>query len=300
MTLVEKVPGEVTAASSMAARVIPAVRKLARSPLLLTIVSVVVAVVYLFPVYWMIATSLKTSASLFRYPPQLLPDPLYLGAYIEVVFNSPSTVRALGNSAVIAIGTMTLTLLLAAPAAYALARLRLRYTAWIVLLMLVAQMLPTVNISLPLFAIFSQLSLVNTYVGLILANTGLTIPLAIVILRPYFLTVPEALVDAALLDGCNRWTAFTRVVLPTTRTGLISAGTIVFFTAWGEFVFALSLATREEMQPVSVTLSRYIGDFGTQWNNLMAISTVLALPIILAFIALQRFVVGGLTGEVDK
>jgi multiple sugar transport system permease protein len=277
-----------------------AFRRLLRRPVVITVLAALLGLVYLFPVYWMVATSLKQSDSLFSFPPQLFPSPIHLGSYIEVVFSNASTLRAIGNSFIIATGTMLLTILIAAPAAYALARLKLRFTAWIVFLMLVAQMLPTINISLPLFALFSQFGLVNTYQGLILANTSLTIPLAIVILRPYFLTVPEALVDAAMLDGCNRWTAFTRVVVPTTRTGLISAATITFFTGWGEFVFALSLAVREDMQPISVTLSRYIGDFGTQWNNLMAVSTVLAFPIIVLFIVLQRYVVGGLTGEVDK
>ncbi len=277
-----------------------AVRVFLKTPAASTALAILIAIVYLFPVYWMIATSLKVPSSLFAFPPQIFPNPISFAAYEDVVLGSASTVRAIGNSFVIASGTMVLTILIAAPAAYALARLKLRFTAWIVFLMLVAQMLPTINIALPLFALFTQFGLVNNYLGLILANASLTIPLAIVILRPYFLTVPESLIDAALLDGCNKWTAFLRIVVPTTRNGVISAATITFFTGWGEFVFALTLAINEKMQPISVILSRYIGDFGTQWNNLMAVSTVRALPIIILFVLLQRFVVGGLTGEVDK
>jgi len=269
-------------------------------PWIRSVMTIAVAVVYLFPVYWMVATSLKEPASLFRYPPAIFPNPLTFASYVDVVFGDATVLRSIGNSLIIATGTMLLTLVFATPAAYALARLKLRYTGWIVFLMLVAQMMPTINIALPLFALFSRFGLVNSYWGLILANTSLTIPLALVILRPYFLTVPSTLIDAALLDGCNRWTAFTKVVLPTVRGGLISAATITFFTGWGEFVFALTLATDESRQPISVTLSRYIGDYGTQWNNLMAVSTVLALPIIVIFVGLQRYVVGGLTGEVDK
>lgn len=273
---------------------------LAGRPWIWSVLAILLAVIYLFPVYWMIATSLKEPASLFRYPPAIFPDPLTFTAYLNVVFGDATVLRSIGNSLVVATGTTVLTLLLATPAAYALARLHLRYTGWIVFLMLVAQMMPTINIALPLFTLFSGFKLVNTYWGLILANTSLTIPLALVVLRPYFLTVPSTLIDAALLDGCNRWTAFTKIVLPTVRGGLISAATITFFTGWGEFVFALTLATDEQMQPISVTLSRYIGDYGTQWNNLMAVSTVLALPIIVIFVTLQRHVVGGLTGDIDK
>lgn len=272
----------------------------ARNPWIWSVLAFTIAAIYLFPVYWMIATSLKEPASLFRYPPEIFPNPLTFDAYVNVVLGDATVARSIGNSLIVATGTTLLTLILATPAAYALARLQLRYTGWIVFLMLVAQMMPTINIALPLFTLFSGLKLVNTYSGLILANTSLTIPLALVVLRPYFLTVPGTLIDAALLDGCNRWTAFTKIVLPTVRGGLISAATITFFTAWGEFVFALTLATKEQMQPISVTLSRYIGDYGTQWNNLMAVSTVLALPIIVIFVTLQRYVVGGLTGDIDK
>ncbi len=272
----------------------------ARNPWIWSVLAFTIAAIYLFPVYWMIATSLKEPASLFRYPPEIFPNPLTFDAYVNVVLGDAAVARSIGNSLIVATGTTLLTLILATPAAYALARLQLRYTGWIVFLMLVAQMMPTINIALPLFTLFSGLKLVNTYSGLILANTSLTIPLALVVLRPYFLTVPGTLIDAALLDGCNRWTAFTKIVLPTVRGGLISAATITFFTAWGEFVFALTLATKEQMQPISVTLSRYIGDYGTQWNNLMAVSTVLALPIIVIFVTLQRYVVGGLTGDIDK
>jgi multiple sugar transport system permease protein len=255
---------------------------------------------YLFPVYWMVATSLKTSAGVFASPPQLVPLPPVFASYGEAVLGNGALLRGIFNSSLISAGTLALTFVLGAPAAYALARLQLRFTVLVSLTMLLAQMLPTINLAVPLYVIFARLALVDTYAGLILANTALALPFAIIVLRPYFLTVPGELVDAARVDGCTRLGAFWRVVLPLARPGLITVGALAFVSAWGEFVFGLTLATSDEMQPVTVVLNRFIGQYGTRWNDLMAISTVVALPIVVIFAALQRFIVGGLTTGAGK
>lgn len=259
-----------------------------------TLLGLLVVVVWMFPVYWMLATSLKAASDVFGDPPDLFPSPLVLDAYQTAVLDNPGVLRGMLNSTVIATGTLALTLVLGAPAAYALARLRLRFAVGFALVLLLAQMLPTINLALPLFAIFSRLGLVDSYAGLILANTSLALPFAVIILRPYFLTVPEALIDAARVDGCTRFGAFRRIALPLVRPGLVTVGALAFVLAWGEFVFGLTLATSEEMQPVTVVLNRFIGQFHTRWNDLMAVAAVTALPIIVVFAVLQRFVVSGL------
>lgn len=265
-----------------------------------TALGLLVVLVYLFPVYWMVSTSLKTRGDVFTVPPHLFPRPVTFGSYVDSVLNSPPVLRSLFNSLVIASGTLVLTLVLGAPAAFGLARRKLRLTVLISMVLLLAQMLPTINLALPLFVIFSKVSLVDTFAGLILANTALALPFAIIILRPFFLSVPEELMDAARVDGCNRFGAFWRIALPLVRPGLVTVGALAFVTAWGEFVFGLTLATSETMQPVSVALNRFIGQFGTRWADLMAVATVAALPVIVIFAALQRFIVGGLTSGATK
>ena len=180
--------------------------------------------------------------------------------------------RAILNSAIISVSTLVLTLVLAAPAAYALARRRLRFTAVVVFVLLLAQMVPTVIIAGPLFVIFGQIGLVDSYLALILADTTIiTLPFAMIILRPFFLSVPRDLEDAALIDGCSRPGALWRVVLPVVLPGLITVGTFAFLLSWGEFVFGLTLITSEELQPVTVALSEIQGQYSTRWNNLMAV-----------------------------
>lgn len=271
-----------------------------RRTYLLTLLGTVWVLIYLFPVFWMISTSLKTRGDVFSVPPQMFPSPVVWGSYVESVIQSLPVQRALLNSFIIATGTLVLTLLLGTPAAYGLARLRLRFTAALTLVLLLAQMLPTINLALPLFTIFTGIGLVDTYLGLVLANTALAMPFAIIILRPYFLTVPGELMDAARVDGCSRLGTFYRIVVPLVRPGLITVGALAFVTAWGEFVFGLTLATSENMQPISVALNNFIGQYGTRWADLMAVATTSALPVIAIFAALQRFIVGGLTSGATK
>ncbi|PZF84057.1 carbohydrate ABC transporter permease [Jiangella anatolica] len=248
----------------------------------------------------MLATSLKRSSDIFSTPPDLFPSPIALTSYTETVVNHAGIGRGLLNSTVIGVGTTIVTLAVAVPAAYALARLRVRFVALLMLLFLVVQMVPAVNLALPMFVIFSRAELVNSFAGLILANCSLAIPLAITILRPYFLSVPGEVIEAAKIDGCTTWSAFLRVALPVSTPGLITVAVISFLGAWGEFVFGLALASDESMQPITVVLAGLTNSFGTRWNDLMAVSVVVALPIIVVFVFLQRYIVGGLTAGATK
>jgi multiple sugar transport system permease protein len=249
----------------------------------------------------MAATSLKSLRDIFAVPPSLVPLPPVLEPYSQAVINNPLVIKAILNSVVISVGTLVLTLVLAAPAAYALARLRLRFTALALLILLLAQMLPTILIAGPLFVIFSQFGLVDSYAAVILADTTIiTLPFAIIVLRPFFLSVPKDLEEAAMIDGASRLGAFWRVVLPLVRPGLVTVGAFAFLFAWGEFVFGLTLLTSEGLQPVTVALNKFIGQFSTRWNNLMAVSTAVAIPIVLIFAVLQRYIVGGITAGATK
>lgn len=260
----------------------------------LTIIAVIVVGIFLFPLYWLVSTSLKTPDQLFTSPPTWIPAPLDWSNYAVAVFDNPIMMRALGNSLIISIGATLLTLILAAPAAYGMARLRLRWTALLLLPFLVAQLLPAINVALPMFALFSQWGLVNTYVGLILANTVGTLPFAVIVLRPFYLTIPKELEEAAAVDGATRFQAFFRIVLPLVRPGLVTVAVFAFVMAWGEFVFGLTLTTQREMQPVTVTLNSFIGLYGTQWGPLMAASTIVAIPLIIVFVIFQRYITSGL------
>jgi multiple sugar transport system permease protein len=259
-----------------------------------TILGAIFVLAYLFPVYWMVATSLKSGADIFATPPKLLPIPLDFKAYNDEVLHNPALITVFLNSVIISLGTMVLTLVLAVPGAYGLARLKLRGSGIILLILLIGQLLPGIVIAGPLFLTYSRIGLLNTHIGLILADTTFTLPFSVIILRPFFLAVPSELEAAAKVDGCTQLGVLWRIVIPYVRPGLLTVAALAFLIAWGEFIFALSLNTRGN-QPVTVALNNYIGQYDTQWNNMMAVSTVVALPIIAVFASLQRFIVGGLT-----
>jgi len=249
---------------------------------------------YLFPLYWMFVTSIKPERELLRSPPTLFPDEPTFEAYVDTWRTAPELLGYFANSVVIATGTMALTLLLAAPMAYALARRRIRGCDTLILLLLVVQMIPTIMLALPYFIAFSRYGLLNTYQGLILANTTNALPFAVLVLRPYFLAIPQELEDAALMDNCNRFQAFARIVLPLVKPGLVTVGAFCFLFAWGDFIFALILAKDPAVRPITLGLFNFVNEYGIQWDNMMAVSMLATLPVVILFVALQRHLVGGL------
>lgn len=269
-------------------------------PQVKTVLAGLIVMVYLFPVYWMVATSLKTPPAIFASPPQIIPYEPVLTAYRDAVINNEIVQRALLNSVIISFGTMVLTLILAIPAAYALARLKLPGGGVVMLMLVLSQLLPAIVVAGPLFVVFSKIGLINSYPALILADVSFTLPFSVIILRPYFLTVPRDLEAASMLDGSSQFGAFLRIVLPLVRPGVVTVAAFAFLMAWGEFIFALSLNLNESIQPITVALNSFAGQYGTEWNNMMAVATAIAVPIIVIFVTLQRLIVSGIASGAVK
>jgi multiple sugar transport system permease protein len=265
-----------------------------------TAIAILVVAVYMFPVYWMVTTSVKTPADIFATPPQLIPIHPTLDSYREAVIDNSTVLRSIRNSAIIGCGTTLLTLIVATPAAYALARLRPRGSGLVTLLLLIGQLLPAVVVAGPLFVLFSRIHLINSFQAIIIADGTITIPFAVIILRPFLLAVPRELEAAALVDGSTRFGAFFRIVLPLIRPGLVTVAALTFLLAWGDFIFALSLNLNDNIAPITVVMNKFVGQYGTQWGMMMAVATTVAVPIVAIFVALQRFIVGGLTTGATK
>jgi multiple sugar transport system permease protein len=276
------------------------IRSLKRQGYGRTLLAAVIVVFYLFPIYWMVASSLKTQADIFQKPPQFFPTRPTLEAYRDAVFNNDVILRSILNSVIIAAGVTFLTLILAPPAAYALARIRPRGSGIVLLALLISQLLPAVVIAGPLFVLFKKYGLINSYQGMILADVTATLPFAVIILRPYFLSVPRELESASMVDGSTQFGSYFRIVLPLIRPGLVTVAAFSFLIAWGEFIFALSLNLNDKLQPITVATNKFIGQYGTQWNNLMAVAAAVAFPIVLVFLVLQRYIVGGLMTGATK
>ncbi|MBL1101761.1 carbohydrate ABC transporter permease [Streptomyces coffeae] len=265
-----------------------------RRPWLRTATAAVVTAAFLVPVLWMVSTSFKKPDRILAASPQWIPAPFTAENYSAALAN-PALPRALLNSLVISGGVVTLTLLLAVPLSYALARIPMRGSGAMMLALLITQLLPAIVLAAPLFLLERKTGLQNTYTGLIAADTTLTLPFAVVVLRPLVQGIPVELEEAALVDGCGPPGVLGHVVLPLMAPGLIAVAGLSFLLAWGEFVFGLTLGQTPEVQPVTVVVNSFAGPVHIAWGPLMATATLVSVPVVCLFAILHRFIVGGLT-----
>jgi multiple sugar transport system permease protein len=267
------------------------------------VIGLLVTLVYLVPLYWMVTTSLKPVDQIFQKPPVLFPSKLQIDSYKQILGLSTdrpeiyiNAILYLKNSLIIASITTLLTMLMAVPAAYGLSRFKFRGQSAFVLFLLVAQMLPSVLMVIPLFVLFRQWSIINLpYVSVILADTALALPFAIIVLRTSFLQIPTAIEEAAWIDGGSRLQVLYYIILPLIRAGLVAVGVFSFLIAWGEFVFALSFIQNPELQPISIGTFQFIGMYKSNFDSMMAFSTIVAIPAVVAFLFLQRQFISGMT-----
>jgi multiple sugar transport system permease protein len=275
-------------------------RKNKNKNILLSVISIIIAVILLFPVYWMISSSLKTNVEIFAKVPSFLPQHPNFDAYISQVVGGTNIFRALLNSSIIALSTMIGACALAIPGAYGLARFKMKGSKLFILLFLVTQMLPSTLLLTPLFLTFNKLGLIDTYFAPILADMTIGIPFVILILRTYFLGLPKELEDSAKIDGCNAFTSFLRIILPISYPGVIMCAVFSFLFAWGDLAYSLTFIESENMRSLTAGIYNFIGKYGIQWNCIMAYGTVITLPVLAIFIFLQKYIVSGLTNGAVK
>ena len=226
------------------------------------LIKVLLTLLYGIPLLWIVLTSLKPSSLVFDRASMFLFTPS-LDAYANALNSELFT--ALRQSILIAVGTTAMVLLIAVPAAYGLARTRGWLVAVLLGTLIVLQMLPQTATVIPLFQLFGSWSLLDSLGGVILADAALLTPFAIILLRPFFRTVPIELEEAAAIDGTARLGTFLRIALPVARNGVATTGTIVFLLAWGEFLYAVNFFLSPGTYPLSALLAQQVSAFGIDW-----------------------------------
>jgi multiple sugar transport system permease protein len=257
-------------------------------------IGVVCVIGYLFPVYWMFISGLKTSAEIFAAPPTMVPNHPTLAAF-RYVFESENVARYMRNSLAIAIPVTVVTLLLGSSGSYALSRLRSSLVDVALVVALILQIFPDALLATPIFIMFRHFHLLNTFTGVVLATSAKSVAFALVILRPMYRQVPMEIEEASRVDGCNTFQTFWRIVLPIMRVPLIVVGVLSFVQAYGQFVYPLTLLSKQELQPATVGIYSFIGAEYADWDRVMAFASVFAFPVLILFLALQRKIVAGLT-----
>ena len=259
-----------------------------------------VAVVALFPVYWMVLTSFRRNADVQTLNPSFLPTSPTLDNYRRV-FERDYFWTAMGNSAMVTAIVVFLALSIAFLAAVALSRFRFRGRKTFLVAVILIQMVPSEALIISLFQVLDGRELTNTIIGLSLTYLIFVLPFTIWTLRGFVSGVPLELEEAARVDGATRFGAFVRVTLPLIAPGLVATGIFSFILAWNEFVFALVIMNRPEMQTMPVWLQAFNeGARGTDWGGVMAGSTLMALPVVFFFLIVQRKVTAGLTAGAVK
>jgi multiple sugar transport system permease protein len=220
------------------------------------------------------------------------------GAIFEQTTYLPDNIKkiyyAVSNSAVIAISVTALTLVFAALSAYTVARLRMRWVVWLMNVNVFARFVPIIVLMIPLYVTFRGLGLINSIWGVIIALTGFLLPYGILILVPYFQSIPRELDEAARIDGCSRFTAFLRITLPLSTPALASYGAIVFVIAWNDLLIPLILNNRVEFMTLPVVIASLVGDVHVFFNLMMAICLLALAPTVILVLLLRKFVVQGL------
>ena len=259
------------------------------------IVGLIIFIIFIFPLYWMVVTALKTQVEIFEIPTPLWPRNLTFDAFKAQLSASGDTLRGFKNSAIIAIGSTIISTLLSIPAAYGLARFRFRAKKAFILFFLITQMLPSTLVLTSLYIMFSKIGLLNTYWAPILADATLGIPFSIIILRTYFLSIPKELDEAAFIDGCKPWKVFAVVVAPLMKPIIATNVVFICMNIWNDMMIPLYLVTRPEMTPVSLSVYQFYGSYFRDWNLVFADLVIASVPVILLYFYLQKYIISGLT-----
>jgi multiple sugar transport system permease protein len=262
-----------------------------------TVFGLLVVAVMLFPVYWMVNSSLQGSQNLLT--TEWFPIHLDLSGYAQAI---ASQLPHLITSLIVALGSVVLCLAVATPAAYGLSRTNIRLPGGPVVLMglLITQMIPGIVITNGLFPIYNSVGLVNSYPGLILADASLGVPFCILLIRSFMVNIPNSLLEAARIDGASEFRVFVSIVIPLSRNVLVTAAVFAFLFAWSDFLFALTLTTGNTVMPITLSMYQFVGAHTQSWSALMATATLASIPAAALLVVAQRYIAAGVTGGAIK
>lgn len=280
-------------------RVARAVRRRKQNRYVVLVALIFLGLFAFFPVYWLVVTSLRPESEVFSFPPALFPKSITLENY-RTFFQNSDLLRFLTNSVIVACATTAGGLVASVYAAHSFSKFRYRGRGSLMYLVLASQMFPQALLLITLYLTFSELGLLNTYLGLVLSYMTFTLPLSIWLLKGIFDAIPNELLEAARLDGASRLQTLHQIVLPLARPGIIAAGLFTFVKAWDDFIIALTLSgSATRTLPPGLVLT-FLGEANSSWPELMAASVILTSPVVIAFILLQRFFVAGLASGAVK
>jgi ABC-type glycerol-3-phosphate transport system permease component len=255
-------------------------------------VLLLLAVLSTYPFFWMVMTSLRDSRTVFTGP--LIPEKFQIDAYVSAWQKTQFGLHFL-NSVIIAVFSLAGILFFSTTAGYAFAKLKFPYKSIIYVLLLSTMAMPAASLIIPLYLQVKSLGLLNSMQGLILVYIGSMSPFSIFLMRSFFESVPNELIEAARIDGSSEWGTFYRVALPLVRPGVGTVVILQFLSIWNEFLYATVLLQKGSLQPLQPAIYNLVGQFSTDWTSLAAALTMAIVPVVLVYINMQKQFVAGLT-----
>jgi len=245
----------------------------------------------IIPILWMVLSSFKSLEDMFRIPMDWLPNPWYFQAYPEAWAQRDFT-RYFLNSAFISISITLGNILFCSMAGYALAKFRFVGRQFLFLTILSTLMLPLEVTMVPLFLIIKEFSWQNTYMGIIVPF--LADAFGVFLMRQYILGIPDELIEAARIDGMNEFGIFFKIILPLSKPAMIALAIFTFREAWDMYIWPLIIITKEQLRPITVGVALFMSNYGTYWNQLLAVATIAMVPMFIMFLILQRYFIRGI------
>lgn len=264
-------------------------------------ISVILLIILLFPLFWTLITSFKTEKEIFQIPPTWYPHEWNTKSYAaQIETGDFNMFHSFFNSFMISTGATVIAVVLAVPASYAIARYRFTGRKAMLLGFLVTQMLPVSVLLTPMFIMFRNMNMYNTWGAAILADATIGIPFSVLILKNYFASIPAALEEAAYIDGCTRFGAFMRILVPVAKPGVVVCAIFSFLYAWGDLAYGMTFILDQEKRPITAGIFNFMGQYGTKWSYLTAFAIVAIIPVTLIFIFMQKYIISGMTNGAVK
>ncbi|OMQ43016.1 carbohydrate ABC transporter permease [Ensifer sp. 1H6] len=256
--------------------------------------------ILLFPIYWLFVTALSTLSEIRALPPSFWPAEPQWSTFTKVASERPILLWLM-NSTLAAAGSVALSMIVSVFAGYSLSRFSVKGSRPLGLFILTAKMLPATLLVIPLFGIFRSMGLIGSLWSLVLAHSTLIIPFTTWMLKGYFDTIPRELEQAAMVDGCSPLGALFRVVLPVATPGLAATALYAFVLSWADYAYARTFLTNAQGNwTANLGITTMKGEYVTDWNEISAAAVFVALPIVVIYLFLERYLVGGLTAGAEK
>lgn len=265
------------------------------------LVLVAIILFLLFPIYWMLATSFKTNMEAYQYPPTFFPSEVSVSSYLSLFTQNNQFFVYYVNNFIVSGITALICTLVSIITGYAIARFNIRWTVLVAALLVFTQMFPIVSRMISLYGLMSDIGLINTRTGLILAISAAQIPFCATLMSSFFRNVPKEIEEAAYVDGAGRNRILFSVITPLVKPGILAVGIYAFLQTWDDYLHAATLIQSDNLRTLSIGISlRYLGELSYDWSLINAISVIGTIPMVLVFFFFQKYMVKGLVAGAVK